>query len=206
MMSYNYRLMHTDQMRRAVDACVAAGIGLTAMKTQGGGSIRSSVQSEHEMVSRFLRQGYTDAQAKLKAVWHNPSIASICSEMPNLTLLKANVAAALDRISLSTQDRQLLNRHAEATRSDYCAGCVHICESTLDDPAPIGEVMRALMYWRSYGDRERAVRCYRAISPAGRRQLSRCDYTQAEKQCPQQMAIGRLVRTAFEEFNTSRGS
>ncbi len=37
MMSYNYRLMHTDAMRRAVDACAEAGVGLTAMKTQGGG-------------------------------------------------------------------------------------------------------------------------------------------------------------------------
>jgi aryl-alcohol dehydrogenase-like predicted oxidoreductase len=36
MMTYNYRLMHTDDMRRAVDACVKAGIGMTAMKTQGG--------------------------------------------------------------------------------------------------------------------------------------------------------------------------
>jgi aryl-alcohol dehydrogenase-like predicted oxidoreductase len=34
MMSYNYRIMGTDKMKRAVDACVKAGIGLTAMKTQ----------------------------------------------------------------------------------------------------------------------------------------------------------------------------
>ena len=34
MMSYNYRLMAKDDMKRAVDACVKAGIGLTAMKTQ----------------------------------------------------------------------------------------------------------------------------------------------------------------------------
>ncbi|NIO07641.1 MAG: aldo/keto reductase, partial [Deltaproteobacteria bacterium] len=27
MMSYNYRLMHTDRMRAAVDACAKAGIG-----------------------------------------------------------------------------------------------------------------------------------------------------------------------------------
>ena len=33
MMSYNYRLMVKDEMKRAVDACAKAGIGLTAMKT-----------------------------------------------------------------------------------------------------------------------------------------------------------------------------
>jgi hypothetical protein len=34
MLSYNYRLMVTDKMRRAVDACAKAEIGWTAMKTQ----------------------------------------------------------------------------------------------------------------------------------------------------------------------------
>ena len=33
-MSYNYRLMVISEMKKAVDACVKAGIGLTAMKTQ----------------------------------------------------------------------------------------------------------------------------------------------------------------------------
>ena len=34
MASYNYRLMNTKAMKKAADACVKAGIGLTAMKTQ----------------------------------------------------------------------------------------------------------------------------------------------------------------------------
>ncbi|UCD83024.1 MAG: aldo/keto reductase, partial [Desulfobacterales bacterium] len=61
MMTYNYRLMHTDQMRRAADACVKAGIGLTAMKTQGGGSIRTDTDTELQMAGRFLQKGFTNA-------------------------------------------------------------------------------------------------------------------------------------------------
>ena len=34
MMAYSFRTMGTDRMKAAVDACVKAGIGLTAMKTQ----------------------------------------------------------------------------------------------------------------------------------------------------------------------------
>ena len=34
MTTYNYRLMNTNDMKRAVDVCAEAGIGLTAMKTQ----------------------------------------------------------------------------------------------------------------------------------------------------------------------------
>ena len=200
MMSYNFRLMHTDRMRRAVDACVKAGIGLTAMKTQGGGSIRTSSETELDLAGRFLQQGYTDAQAKLKAVWENQAIASICSEMPNMTILMANVSAALNRTKISTQDMRLLRRYALETNSGYCSGCARICESAIDRKIPISDVMRCLMYWRSYGDRERAARLFFEIPLKERRHMAACDYTQAEIQCPQQMAIGNLMHTAIKEF------
>ncbi len=153
MMSYNYRLMHTDHMRRAVDACAKAGIGLTAMKTQGGGSVKTNTETELKLAGRFLKKGFTDAQAKLKAVWENPNIASICSEMPNMTILMSNVAAAYNRTKLSSQDLRLLRHYAQETGSDYCAGCTDLCESTIRSDVPIGDVMRYLMYCRSYGDR-----------------------------------------------------
>ena len=41
MFTYNYRLMHEPRMKAAVEACYQAGIGLTAMKTQGGGPVKS---------------------------------------------------------------------------------------------------------------------------------------------------------------------
>jgi predicted aldo/keto reductase-like oxidoreductase len=156
MMTYNYRLMHSDDMRRAVDACVKAGIGLTAMKTQGGGQVQTDTATELELAGRFLQKGFTDGQAKLKAVWRNPQIASICSEMPNMTLLMSNVAAALDKIDLSVRDRQLMRKYAQETRSDYCAGCSDICEPAVAAEVPIGDVMRYLMYARSYGNYKKA--------------------------------------------------
>jgi predicted aldo/keto reductase-like oxidoreductase len=82
MMRYNFRLMHTDRMKKAVNACAKAGIGLIAMKTQGGGQVKTNTVTELELAGRFLQKGFTDAQAKLKAVWQNPQVASICSEMP----------------------------------------------------------------------------------------------------------------------------
>jgi predicted aldo/keto reductase-like oxidoreductase len=203
MMSYNFRLMHTDSMRRAVDSCAEAGIGLTAMKTQGGGSVRTNTSTELELTERFLNQGFTDAQAKLKAVWENQAIASICSEMPNMTILMANVSAALNRTQISTRDMRLLHQYAIETSSDYCAGCAHICESAINGQIPISDIMRCLMYWRSYGDRVRAAKLFHDILQNRRHDLARCDYTRAELKCPQQMAIGNLMRTAINEFNRS---
>jgi len=62
MMTYNYRLMHTDAMRRAVDACAKAGIGLTAMKTQGGGQVLTGSEEDIKRGGRFLQSGFTPGQ------------------------------------------------------------------------------------------------------------------------------------------------
>ncbi|MGD8383333.1 MAG: aldo/keto reductase [Syntrophobacterales bacterium] len=202
MMSYNYRLMHTDRMKRAVDACAKAGIGLTAMKTQGGGSVKTTTESEGKLAGRFLEKGFTDAQAKLKAVWESPNIATICSEMPNMTILMANVAAANNRTKLSNQDLRLLRHYAQETGSGYCAGCTDLCESTMAEDVPIGDVMRYLMYCRSYGDRYRATMHFNEIPESIRRAMARLDYSLAEQKCPQKMAIGKLMREAANEMTT----
>jgi predicted aldo/keto reductase-like oxidoreductase len=201
MMTYNYRLMHSDDMRRAVDACVKAGIGLTAMKTQGGGQVRTDSATELELAGRFLQKGFTDGQAKLKAVWQNPQIASICSEMPNTTLLMSNVAAAVNKIGLSAHDMQLMRNYAQETRSDYCAGCSDICESTIAGEVPIGDVMRCLMYARSYDNHKKASDQFKKIPQKIREQMILLDYALAEQKCPRKIAIGKLIRAAIKELS-----
>jgi predicted aldo/keto reductase-like oxidoreductase len=200
MMTYNFRLMHTERMRQAVDACTAAGIGLTAMKTQGGGQVKTDSDTELELAGRFVKRGFTDAQAKLKAVWENPQIASICSQMPNMSLLMSNIAAATDRVSLSKNETDLMQAYAQETAFAYCAGCVNLCESALEAALPVGDVMRALMYCRSYGDRDRAREVFAQIPDGARRQIANIDFTAAERRCPQKLAIGRLMREAVEEL------
>ncbi len=201
MMRYNYRLMHTDDMKRAVEACTRAGIGLTAMKTQGGGPVNTDSETELKLAGRFLQKGFTDAQAKLKAVWDNPDISCICSEMPNMTILMSNVAAALDKTKLSARDIGLLRQYAQETRSHYCAGCADICESSVQGNLPVSDVMRCLMYARSYGDLHRAKTLFQKLPVMTRRQMTLTDYSLAEQRCPQKMAIGKLMREAVKEFS-----
>lgn len=201
MLSYNYRLMQTDQMQAAVDACTKAGIGLTAMKTQAGGPVKTETETELRLAGRFLEKGFTDGQAKLKAVWENQQIASICSQMPNLTLLMSNVSAALDKTRLSSGDMRLLRHYARETQSDYCAGCTAICEPAVAHQAPIGDVMRCLMYSRSYGNKKQAQDVFRSMPTETRRRLAALDYTAAESRCPQKLAIGRLMQQAVRELS-----
>ena len=152
MLKYDFRLMHTDAMKSAMDAATKAGIGLTAMKTQSKGPIGTETEADLKLGGHFIQRGFTQQQAKLKAVWENPQIATICSQMPNLTILQANIAAALDKTSLTAADHAALREYAAATQSRHCAGCTQFCEAAPGHQAPVGDVMRALMYHRSYGD------------------------------------------------------
>ena len=200
MMTYNFRLMHDPEMQAAVAACQEAGIGLTAMKTQGGGQVETGSDEALALGGRFVERGFTPHQAKLKAVWDNPAIASICSQMPNMTILMANTAAALDRTHLTSGDHRQLAHFAELTRAGYCTGCGDVCESALAECPPVADVMRYLMYSRNYGDHRRARARFERLSVSNRRALAEADYAEAERRCPQGLPIGRLMREALAEL------
>jgi len=206
MVSYNYRLMVKDEMKRAVDACVKAGIGLTAMKTQAAfsanfyASIGSKTDDALKMTENFLKKGYTAEQANLKVVWENPNIASICSAMRNITILKANVAAALNKKNLSEGDKKRLDQYARQTAPCYCAGCANVCESAVDLDIPISDILRYSMYNHSYGDRDRALTLFHALPTGIKTNILKADYSIAEKYCPQKIQIGKVLKETYEDL------
>ena len=206
MMSYNYRLMVKDKMKRAVDACVKAGIGLTAMKTQAAftanfySSIGSETDEALKLTENFLKKGFTAEQAKLKVVWENPNIASICSAMSNMTILQANVAAAVNKQKLSGGDKQRLKQYAQQTATGYCAGCANICEHAVDLDIPISDILRYSMYHDSYGDRDKALKLFKALPSNIKANILKADYSKAEKYCPQQIQIGKVLKKTYEDL------
>jgi predicted aldo/keto reductase-like oxidoreductase len=192
--------MVKDKMKRAVEACVKAGIGLTAMKTQAAftanfyASIGSETDDALKMTGNFLKKGFTAEQARLKVVWENPNIASICSAMSNMTILQANVAAAMNKKNLSEGDKQRLEKYAQQTAPGYCAGCANICEPAVDLDIPISDILRYSMYNYSYGDRHTALRLFNALPAEVRANILKADYSKAEKDCPQRIQIGKVLK------------
>jgi predicted aldo/keto reductase-like oxidoreductase len=170
------------------------------MKTQGGGQVLRNSADELKIGGRFLESGFTQGQARLKAVWDNPQIAAICSQMPNMALLSENTAAALDKTRLSALEQDALAQHAQTSASGYCAGCTRICETALSAAVPVGKVMRYLMYARSYGTRAYARSRFASLAPQTRAVMATLDYSAAEQRCPQRMPIGRLMREASSEL------
>ena len=193
--TYNYRVMHEPELMAAVDTCHRAGIGLTAMKTQGQ-RLRLDTREQSELLAPITGRGFTPGQAKLKVVMENPQISVACVQMPNLKLCHENIAAALDRTSLAEADREALERYAAATSNGYCAGCRRLCEPAVGNAVPVADVLRHLMYRRSYGDDVDARALFAEIPAEARARLPLVDYAQAEKACPRGLPIGELMREA----------
>jgi predicted aldo/keto reductase-like oxidoreductase len=153
MFSYNFRTMYSEKMKKAVDACAKAGIGLIAIKTQASGSMGYTEniapnEKEQTVFNQLAEKGLTFEQAKLKAVRDDERIASITSGMPTMTILQANEAAAVNDKKLSWRNKQLMNQYARYTASNYCKGCASICETQINKEVPFSDIMRFLMYAR----------------------------------------------------------
>jgi hypothetical protein len=168
------------------------------MKSMGGGPGAKKTPGEAKlaMAEQFLKRGFTDKQAKLKIIWETPQIASLCSQMPNLTILMANVAAARDQVKLAADEVESLRRYALETQCDYCAGCGSICQAAVGGAVPVSDVMRCLMYHRYYGEPELARETFAGLPEAIRQGLTRVDYSRAEAACPRNLPIASLMRQA----------
>jgi len=193
--TYNYRIMHDPDIMAALDACHKAGIGLTAMKTQGQ-RLRFDSAEQAALLAPITARGFTPGQAKLKVVMENPQISVACVQMPNLKFCHENIAAALDRTTLAEADREALERYAAATSAGYCAGCRRLCEPAMGNAVPVAEVLRHLMYRRHYGDEVDARSLFAEIPAEERARVPLLDYSEAERACPRGLPIGELMREA----------
>lgn len=206
MATYNYRLMHTDRMQKAAAACTEAGIGLIAMKTQATflSNLWSDLGKETdvavELNQKFLDKGFTKEQAKLKSVWKNPNIASICSHMPNMKILQANATAAINKTALTFKDKQIMEQYARATSFGHCTGCAELCETAIGHAVPISDIMRYLMYYCNYGDQQKAIRLFNDLPFDTRKRIRQVNYSRAEQCCPQGMPIAQLMRQAVAKL------
>jgi predicted aldo/keto reductase-like oxidoreductase len=197
MTTYNFREMQDGKMQAAVEACHKAGVGLVAMKTQAQ---EVKTEEDKRLTEHFLKRGFTEGQAKIKAVLEDKRISSACTSRGNLAHLYENVAAVLDKTELTQADRELFRQYAQDTCSGYCAGCSNICGLAVPEVPHINNIMRYLMYYNSYGERQDARELFAKIPQNVRDKLLSVDYSRAEACCPQHLPIGRLMSEAVRKL------
>jgi predicted aldo/keto reductase-like oxidoreductase len=189
MFRYSFARYGDLELNKAIDKCKKAGIGLIAMKTQ------ESVPDEQEQVVRFRSENFNLAQAKLKAVWADERIDAAVSHMDNTTKLAENVAAAKSPVQLSMTEYQQLRRLATATAAYSCQGCAHLCEARVEGEVKIADSLRFLMYYECYGEKDKARKLFRELSPA-ERAIGTVSYGDAEAVCPQGIRIAERMERA----------
>ena len=162
-------------------------------------SIGSETDDALKMTENFLKKGYTAEQAKLKVVWENPHIASICAAMPNMTILQANIDEALNKQRLSGGTGSGWNNMLEKRLPATAADELHICESAVDLDVPISDILRCSMYAHGYGSRDMALSLFNTLTDT-RDNVFKADYSRAEKSCPQKIKISRVLKRACEDL------
>ena len=192
---YNFRLMQDKKLNDAIDACHKAGKGIMAIKTLGMGQ-KITTDEDKKLTDHFLQRGFTKEQAKIKAVLQDKRFTAVCVGMKNIRELTSNIAAALDKTKLTQADSQALTEYARETCDGYCAGCANICNAALPDTPCVSDIMRYLMYYKSYGEHNEAKQLFAQIPANVRNKLLSKDFSQAEARCPQHLPIGKLVTEA----------
>lgn len=196
MLTYNYTNMRTPEMKRAMDACHEAGVGLTAMKVMALGQRKSAGTNTEILLEPLTAKGFTPGQAKIKAVLENAQLACACVQMQNLQIFQENFAAATDMKPLTVADREALRRYAEANCTNYCAGCARRCETALANTIPVRDVLRYQMYHESYGMTDEARESLAALPSEVLDRLTGTDFSPAEKVCPNRLPLAQLMRQA----------
>jgi len=198
MTTFNYRVMENPAMKEAVAACTKAGIGLTAMKVIATGQRRNqpaASTTEDKVLEPIIASGLSPAQAKLKVVLSNREISTACVQLPNMQYLREAHEAATDGKPLAATGLEALRRHAELTRSDYCAGCSRLCEGALCGAIPVRDLLRCQMYQQGYGQTEEAHDLLSSLPREALERLSNLDLAEAEAACPNRLPIAKLLKS-----------
>lgn len=199
MTSYNISLMLQPQMKDAVQACHEASIAIIAMKV-----LRAPQglfpEAEDKLTAHLLEKGFNREQALIKVVLDDSRVTTACVRMENVSQLQANVAAVLDKTELTPDDLEALKQYAAETCTGYCAGCADICSAAVPEMPYTAEVMRYLMYYKSYGDTERARELFARLPADAKCRLAGADYSAAEARCPQHMPIAQLMAEAAQRL------
>lgn len=159
MVKYDPRTAKNDEMNRALDRCVKAGIGLIAMKTQ------SSSANFKDRWEKLAGDKWTVQQAVVKAVLSDDRLAGMTSHMLSFKIIEENTAAARDAKPLAAADHQLLLDLYAAGPHRWCETCNGRCRAHMRHADALDDVARFVMYHDLYGHRYMARDHYRALRP-----------------------------------------
>ncbi len=147
LVKFNYSASN-PRLLAAIEKAAAAGIGITAMKTQLGDFPNP-------------QGGLTPHQAALKWVLENKNISCAVPGTRDFQQLDANLTVMGQKLAL-WEEREL-DRYVEATADLHCSGCGS-CNGLCPHGVEVTEVRRCSMYMEGYRDNSLARENYRQLA------------------------------------------
>lgn len=194
MVAYDPQLVRENkEFNKALDKCHEAGIGLICMKEM------RAVKDAPKFLPEFKEMGLTSQQAVLHAVWSDERIASICSAMTSLKIVKENSEAAKKFKPLDPEKHGAVIGLYERYASGYCNGCDGRCGRAGGTQAALGEITRYLSYYEMDGCRDEARQGYARLT-SEQRDWRGADLTAASQACVSKLDFAALLPRAEEKL------
>jgi hypothetical protein len=177
--AYNYLQDHKDAVGDAIAYAAGKGVGIVAMKTQGGKRLnqQEGVEINH--------------QAALKWVFANPHV---CTAIPGMTTFEQmdSNCSVMAGIELSESEKRELKLASLLPGTYFCQSCRE-CVPTCPERVEIPLLMRAYMYAEAYGNTIQAEETIGTVpEDRGLRVCAGC--TSCQARCRRDLPIADRVR------------
>ena len=177
--SYNYLQDHKDAVGDAIAYAAGKGVGVVAMKTQGGKRLnqKEGVEINH--------------QAALKWVFANPHVCTAIPGMTTFDQMDSNVSVMGD-LELGEAEERELKLASLLPGTYFCQSCRE-CVPTCPERVEIPSLMRAYMYAEAYGNTIQAEETIGTL-PEERGLRVCADCTSCQARCRRDLPIADRVR------------
>lgn len=182
--AYNYVQKHKDEVKKAIQYAASKGVGVIAMKTQGGRRLQEAGEVE------------INHQAALKWILLDENVCTTIPGMTTFTQLDMNFNVMVN-IALSDKEKADLSQASALKGLLYCQNC-RSCLFTCPRRVEIPHLMRAYMYAKGYGNLIQARMTIARLSERKGLDVCRsCPTCQAS--CVNGINIQTRVRSLLEE-------
>ena len=136
--AYNYVLEDKEEVKQAIKYAAEKGVGVVAMKTQGGRRLQENSGME------------INHQAALKWVLNDENVCTTIPGMTTFEQLDLNMGVMAD-LRLSEKERKDLQIAASMRGTLFCQNC-RSCVPTCPHHVEVPKLMRSFMYAKGYGN------------------------------------------------------
>lgn len=134
--AYNFIMERRAEIKEAIQYAASKGVGIIAMKTQGGRQLQEQEEVNH--------------QAALKWVLNDENVCTTIPGMTTFDQLEQNLKVMND-LALSEEEKIYIQVASRMKGILYCQNC-RLCISTCPNKVEIPDLMRAYMYAAGYGN------------------------------------------------------